>query len=353
MLAAVTTAPNVIEVMHRPEPAPPRPGHVLLRPETVGICGSDFHIFTGDDALSGAQRAYPRVQGHEISATVVAAGADCPPELSAGGRVAVWPLLACGRCYPCRVDRSSCCVDFQLIGVHIDGGLQELLTVPATQAFAAGDAAPQVVAFAEPLSVAVHAVRRGRVAAGEHVAVLGAGPIGQAAALAAADAGARVMVIDPLTPRRELALLSGAEAAAWGSRDDIAARVRDWSGGGPQVVMDTTGDPAALEQALDMVISAGRVVVVGMSGGAAPVRSGLLPVKEIDVLGSSCCDAADFAAAVALVRRSAAAVARLVTDEFPLAEAAAAITRAMNRPEEVMKVTVATGGQRPTAERRG
>jgi L-gulonate 5-dehydrogenase len=251
------------------------------------------------------------------------------------------------------VDRSSCCVDFQLIGVHIDGGLQELLTVPATQAFAAGDAAPQVVAFAEPLSVAVHAVRRGRVAAGEHVAVLGAGPIGQAAALAAADAGARVMVIDPLTPRRELALLSGAEAAAWGSRDDIAARVRDWSGGGPQVVMDTTGDPAALEQALDMVISAGRVVVVGMSGGAAPVRSGLLPVKEIDVLGSSCCDAADFAAAVALVRRSAAAVARLVTDEFPLAEAAAAITRAMNRPEEVMKVTVATGGQRPTAERRG
>jgi threonine dehydrogenase-like Zn-dependent dehydrogenase len=344
MLAAVTTAPHVIEVMQRPEPAPPRPGHVLLRPETVGICGSDFHIFTGDDALSGADRAYPRVQGHEISAKVVATGEDCPPELSAGARVAVWPLLACGRCYPCRVDRSNCCVDFQLIGVHIDGGLQELLTVPATQAFAAGDAAPGVVAFAEPLSVAVHAVRRGRVAAGEHVAVLGAGPIGQAVALAAADAGARVMVIDPLGPRRELALLSGAEAAEWGTPDGIAAKVRDWSGGGPQVVMDTTGDPAALEQALDMVISAGRVVVVGMSGGAAPVRSGLLPIKEIDVLGSSCCDAADFAAAVALVRRSAAAVARLVTDEFPLADTAAAIARAMSRPEEVMKVTVAAGG---------
>jgi threonine dehydrogenase-like Zn-dependent dehydrogenase len=344
MLAAVTTAPHVIEVMQRPEPAPPRPGHVLLRPEAVGICGSDFHIFTGDDALSGAERAYPRVQGHEISAMVVAAGEDCPPELSAGERVAVWPLLACGRCYPCRVDRSNCCVDFQLIGVHIDGGLQELLTVPATQAFAAGDATPQVVAFAEPLSVAVHAVRRGRVAAGEHVAVLGAGPIGQAVALAAADAGARVMVIDPLAPRRELALLSGAEAAEWGTPDGTMSAVRDWSGGGPQVVMDTTGDPAALEQALDMVVSAGRVVVVGMSGGAAPVRSGLLPVKEIDVLGSSCCDAADFAAAVALVRRSATAVARLVTDEFPLAEAAAAIARAMSRPEEVMKVAVAAGG---------
>jgi L-gulonate 5-dehydrogenase len=344
MLAAVTTAPHVIEVMQRPEPAPPRPGHVLVRPETVGICGSDFHIFTGDDALSGAERGYPRVQGHEISAKVVATGADCPPELSAGARVAIWPLLACGRCYPCRVDRSNCCVDFQLIGVHIDGGLQELLAVPATQVFAAGAAAPQVVAFAEPLSVAVHAVRRGRVAPTEHVAVLGAGPIGQAVAIAAADAGARVMVFDPLAPRRELALLSGAEAAEWGTPEAVAAKAREWSGGGPQVVMDTTGDPAALEQALDLVVSAGRVVVVGMSGGAAPVRSGVLPVKEIDVLGSSCCDAADFAAAVALVRRSAAAVARLVTDEFPLADAAAAIARAMSRPEEVMKVTVAAGG---------
>jgi threonine dehydrogenase-like Zn-dependent dehydrogenase len=83
-----------------------------------------------------------------------------------------------------------------------------------------------------------------------------------------------------------------------------------------------------------------------MKGGAAPVRSGLLPVKEIDVLGSSCCDADDFAMAVALVRRSAAAVARLITDEFPLADAAAAIARAMSKPHEVMKVTVAAGGSR-------
>jgi L-gulonate 5-dehydrogenase len=110
--------------------------------------------------------------------------------------------------------------------------------------------------------------------------------------------------------------------------------------------VDTTGDPAALGHALDMVISAGRVVAVGMSGGAAPVRSGLLPVKEVDVLGSSCCDAEDFAMAVALVRRAAAAVTRLITDRFPLDEAAAAIARAMSRSREVMKVTVAAGPSR-------
>jgi threonine dehydrogenase-like Zn-dependent dehydrogenase len=342
MLAAVTTGPHVIQVMQRPEPADPPSGHVLVRPEAVGICGSDFHIFEGDNsALSGAQRAYPRVQGHEISAEVVAVGADCPPELTAGTRVGIWPLLACGRCYPCRVNRPNVCVGFQLIGVHTDGGFQELLTVPATQAFPAGDADPSVVAFAEPMSVAVHAVRRGRVGAGEHVAVLGAGPIGQAVGLAAIDVGASVMVIDPLESRQQLALACGADAAYWGSAEEIVAAVREWSSSaGPEVVVDTTGDPAALGQALDMVVSAGRVVVVGMSGAAAPFRSGVLPVKEVDVLGSSCCDATDFADAVALVRRRHDAVARLITDEFPLSAAADALARAMGKPNEVMKVTV-------------
>jgi L-gulonate 5-dehydrogenase len=346
MLAAVTTAPHVIEVTQRPEPASPPPGHVLVRPEAVGICGSDFHIFEGDDStLSGAQRAYPRVQGHEISAQVVAAGDGCPAELAAGTRVGIWPLVACGRCYSCRLDRPNVCVNFQLIGVHTDGGFQELLTVPAAQAFPAGDADPAVVAFAEPMSVAVHAVRRGRVIAGENVVVLGAGPIGQAVLLAAVDIGARVMAIDPLPARRELALASGAAAAHWGPAESIAAAVREWSvgsggDGGPEVVVDTTGVPAALAQALDLVVSAGRVVVVGMSGDAAPVRSGVLPVKEVDVLGSSCCDAGDFAAAVDLVRRSAGVVTRLITDEFPLTAAADAIARAMDSPHEVMKVTI-------------
>ena len=346
MLAAVTAAPHVIQVTQRPEPAGPPSGHVLVRPETVGICGSDFHIFEGDNsALSGSERAYPRVQGHEISARIVAVGDDCPPDLTAGARVGIWPLVACGRCYPCRLDRPNVCVNFQLIGVHTDGGFQELLTVPATQAFPAGDADPAVVAFAEPVSVAVHAVRRGRVIAGENVAVLGAGPIGQAVLLAAVDIGARVMVIDPLPARRELALAAGADAAHWGSAESVVAAVREWSAagggvGGPEVVVDTTGVPAVFAQALDMVVSAGRVVVVGMSGHEAPVRSGVLPVKEVDVLGSSCCDAGDFADAVDLVRRSAAAVTRLITDEFPLTKAADAIARAMDYPHQVMKVTI-------------
>ncbi|MGH3320671.1 MAG: alcohol dehydrogenase catalytic domain-containing protein [Streptosporangiaceae bacterium] len=349
MLAAVTARPHTIHVIERPEPAnPPPPGHVLVHPEAVGVCGSDSHIFTGDTAaLSGAEHTYPRVQGHEISARVVAigaGGADGPSDLAPGHRVAVWPLSSCGRCYPCRVGRPNACTGFRLVGVHTDGGLQELLSVPATQVFPAGDVPPHVVAFAEPTSIAIHAVRRARVMADEHVVVLGAGAIGQAVCLAALDLGAHVMAVDPVSSRRALAQAAGATGSCWGSAAEVAAAARTWSGGeGPQVVVDATGSATALARALETVGAAGRVVVVGMSADRAPFRSGLLPTKEVDVLGSSCCDGGEFAAAVDLVGRCVSAVGRLVSHRIPLAEADRAMELAAAAPEDVMKVLVTPG----------
>ena len=127
MRAAVTERVGLMSVTDRPDPADPRPGEVLLRPEAVGICGSDYHFFAGElsDAAGGSQ--FPRVQGHEVGATIAALGRECRPDLEVGQRVALWPLRACGRCYPCSVGRLNACDNFELIGIHIDGGLQELL----------------------------------------------------------------------------------------------------------------------------------------------------------------------------------------------------------------------------------
>jgi len=101
-----------------------------VRPEAVGICGSDFHLYSGDvGALSGLRDFYPRIQGHEVSAVVEDPGDG--QRAGAGERVAVWPLLPCGACYPCRIGRPNVCVSFRLVGVHLDGGLAELLEVPA------------------------------------------------------------------------------------------------------------------------------------------------------------------------------------------------------------------------------
>src|SRR4249920_526561 len=186
-------------------PGRARTGHVIVRPERVGICGSDFHLFAGDvEALSGSRDFYPRVQGHEVSAIVDDPGDS---ETSHGDRVAILPLLPCGHCYPCRAGRPNVCPAFRLVGVHLDGGLAERLEVPAGLVFGAGDLDPDSACFVEPASVAVHA----------------------------------------LAGRRDLAKRLGAEVVAWGSQPELTELAREWTGGeGPPLIVETSGEPGVL-----------------------------------------------------------------------------------------------------------
>jgi threonine dehydrogenase-like Zn-dependent dehydrogenase len=231
-----------------PGPGPARAGNVIVAPEAVGICGSDYHLFSGEvAALSGMREFYPRIQGHEVCAVIEDPGSA--RTFKAGDRVAVCPLLPCGGCYPCRIGRPNACVRFRLVGVHLDGGLAEHLEVPAANVFAVGDLDPDTAAFAEPAS-------------------------------------------------------------------------------------------GVLPQAVELVSSAGRVVVVGMSSGTAPVRPGAFPEKEIDVTGSSCATADDFSKAIRLVSANRAPLAALFSHHFPLARAAEAFEFAMSRPQDAIKIVV-------------
>ncbi len=336
MLAAVTRSPGEMVVEDVSGPGRAQAGHVIVRPEAVGICGSDFHLFSGDvGALSGASDFYPRVQGHEVSAIVEDPGDTTH---SQGDRVAIWPLLPCGGCYPCRQARPNVCENFRLVGVHLDGGLQERLEVPAGQVFGVGDLDPDSASFVEPASVAVHALRRGRCEPGEQVVVFGAGPIGLAVLVAAARHGARVLSVDPVAARRDLAKRLGAEVVTWAQPAELA---EEWTkGDGPPLVVETSGEAGVLAQAVEMVSAAGRVVVVGMSSGTAPVRPGAFPEKEIDVIGSSTATAADFRAAITLVAAARLTIAPLFSHHFPLARAAEAFEFAMSRPPDAVKVVV-------------
>ena len=340
MLAAVTRSPGEMVIEDVAGPGRARAGYVLVRPEAVGICGSDFHLFSGDvAALSGARDFYPRVQGHEVSAVVEDAGDTS--NVTEGDRVAIWPLLPCGRCYPCRVGRPNVCIRFRLVGVHLDGGLAERLEVPAGRVFAVGDLDPDCASFVEPASVAVHALARGRLTAGEQVVVFGAGPIGLATLIAAVSQGARVLSVDPLASRRDLAKRLGAEVVTWAPEAELKERAREWTKGeGAPLVVETSGEASVLPQAAELVAAAGRVVVVGMSSGTARLRPGAFPEKEIDVIGSSCATATDFRDAITLVAANRAAVTALFSHHFPLARAAEAFEFAMSRPLDAMKIVV-------------
>jgi L-gulonate 5-dehydrogenase len=190
------------------------------------------------------------------------------------------------------------------------------------------------------MSIAVRTVVRGRVEAGEHVVVLGAGPIGHAVAIAALDRGAKVLLVDQLTERLDRSG-SGADLAFFEEGDDLEARTRDWTGGElPEVVVEATGAKEPMRLALDLVAAAGRIVVVGLSGHEVPLRVGALPFRELDVLGVSCCRGPEFAEAAELVARHRDAVEPLLTHEFSLEEAPEAIAFAIEHPAEVMKAVV-------------
>jgi threonine dehydrogenase-like Zn-dependent dehydrogenase len=344
MRAAVTERAGSMVLTERPEPPPPGRGEVLIRPEAVGICGSDYHFFAGhlSDAAGGSQ--FPRVQGHELAGVIAALGPGCRPGLEAGQRVAVFPLHACGECYPCRVGRPNTCDRFELTGIHRDGGLQELLAVGQEQVFPIATAGPVVAALAEPVSIAVRAVNRAALRAGERAVVLGAGPIGQCICLVARERGAELLMIDLQPSRLALSREMGAETLVWPrrhSRDEVVTAARQWAGpDGPPVVFDATGAAAAVRAMVDMAASAGRAVQVGMSDEEAPIRVGSLTEKELDLLGVSCCGEREFADAVGVVERHGPVLARLVSHEFGLADAPEAIRFAMTSPTEVMKVVI-------------
>ncbi len=341
MRAAVTEAVGAMALLERPEPAEPGAHEVVVAPEAVGICGSDYHFFAGElsEAAGGSQ--FPRIQGHEIGATVVALGPGSRSELAVGQRVALWPLQACGECYPCSVGRPNTCDAFELIGIHVDGGLQEQLAVPEEQVYPIRTEDPAVAALAEPVSIAVRAVNRARVERGERVVVLGAGPIGQCICLVARERGARVLVVDLQENRLSISRDMGADTLVWTGMDEVVDFARRWARpAGPPVVFDATGAPGAVRAMVDMVASAGRAVQVGMSGEEVSLRIGSLTEKELDLLGVSCCGAAEFGQAVAVVERNVDVLSQLISHRFSLERAPEALRFAMENPTKVMKVVI-------------
>ncbi len=320
MKTAFTTSPRQMEMRDVPEPTP-GPDEALLRVEAVGICGSDLHFYLGDNPYS----TYPQTQGHEICGVIEGFGGPYTGPLKVGQRVCVEPLRPCGTCYPCRHGRPNCCTRLQVLGIHIPGGLAERYAVRTANLYAAGDLDRELTALVEPVSIGLHAVTRGQVGADDTVVVFGAGPIGQAVLLAAADRGARVLVVDA-------------------SREDTAAAIADWTDGdGAAVVFEATGVPAVVRLAVDVVAASGRIVIVGISTQDVAIPMIAFTRKELNVLGSRN-NVGVFGEAVELVRRNRGRARALITHRYPLERVPEAIEFALEHPTEAEKVMILVGG---------
>lgn len=331
--AAVTTDRGRVELRDVQCPEP-EPDEVALCVEAVGICGTDLHIFDGSYATE-----LPQVQGHEISAVVDRLPSGYHGALEVGARVAVEPVISCGTCFPCRRGRRNTCSRLVGIGVHRPGGFQQRLVVPAANCHLVPPGlSPEVTALCETMSVSLHAVTRASVTAADTVLVLGAGPIGLGAVVAARDAGASVMVMDQHDTRLGLASELGADEVVRGL-DALEGRVARWTDGdGAAVVVEATGVAVVAEHAFELAATAGRISMVGVSEDVMRLSTRVFQRKELDVFGSRA--TLDFPAAVELARRHVDDLRRLVSHHYPLEDTQQALELAHDHPQQVMKVLV-------------
>ncbi|MBW0000849.1 MAG: alcohol dehydrogenase catalytic domain-containing protein [Verrucomicrobia bacterium] len=282
MKAAIFDAPHQMHVGHWRNPEL-GPDDVLISVKAAGICAGDLYIYTGKNPYT----KYPIIGGHEICGVVAGTGSNVTG-MAAGQLVVVEPFLSCGRCYACRVGKPNCCTNLQIIGVHRAGGYAEDVVVPATHVHAVpAGMSPLRASFAEPVTIAIHACRRGTVSAGEYVLVLGCGPIGLALIEVALARGARVVAVDIMEPRLETARTLGAEVLK--SDERLLERVLEQTNQeGAPVVIEATGNPRVMESTAQLVAAGGRIVVVGLVPKGVQVQFPGLDFtrKEMTILGS-------------------------------------------------------------------
>ncbi len=251
MTALMCNAPGELAVVTRPRPAG-KPGHLRIRIAAVGICGTDYHIYGGNQPFL----QYPRVMGHELSARAMADSAD--GRIKSGDLVVVNPYLTCGTCHACQVGKPNCCENIAVLGVHTDGGMCEEIVVPEANLIPAGDLTPAAAAMVEFLAIGAHGVRRSGLTGGTAL-IVGAGPIGVGAALFAAIAGAKVTLRD--TSPERLAL---AAAIVPGARTEL---VPDAADAVYDTVFDATGNIGAMNAGLDHLAHGGGYVLLSVVKG--------------------------------------------------------------------------------------
>lgn len=335
MKAFVITQPgqSTIGDVHTPTPSN---GEVLLQTRMVGFCGTDLNTFRGKNPLV----SYPRIPGHEISATIAEIGAGVPSHLRVGLDVTVSPYNPCGKCAACRRRRWNSCAHNETLGVQRDGAMKEYFTVPWQKVFSADGLSLRDLSFVEPLAVGFHAASRGRVEAADRVAVIGCGTVGLGAIASSAMRGAEVIAIDLDDRKLDLAKQAGASNTIHSGRDSLHEALQSLTDGdGPDVVIEAVGTPQTFRAAVEEVAFTGRVVYIGWAKEPITYETKLFILKELDILGSrNSLD--EFPEVIATLQKGRFPVEATISRTVHLDQAAEALHDWSNAPQAYSKILV-------------
>jgi (R,R)-butanediol dehydrogenase / meso-butanediol dehydrogenase / diacetyl reductase len=338
MKAIVWNGPEEMAVEEVPEPAV-EPGTVVVRPEAVGICGSEIEGYLG----RMGNRTPPLVMGHEFAGTVTEVGEGVDEDLI-GREVAVNPLSSDGTCRLCRAGYTNLCPNRRLVGIHSPGGFAEYALAPAQNVYPLPEGVEaRAGALAEPLANGVHAVRLG-LAGGfvEHAVVVGAGTIGLMCLQAAVLEGIpEVSVVEPHEARREQALELGARAAYASGEEAREALEGPTEGLGADLVVDAVGAEVTRRMAVEVLLRpGGRAVFVGLHDDATTLGFHDIVRGQLDLQGSYAFTADDFEQALEWLVAGSAGIGEL-PPVLPLEEGPGAFAELVRGPSEQIKVFLA------------
>jgi threonine dehydrogenase-like Zn-dependent dehydrogenase len=338
MKAIVWNGPEEMAVEEVPEPAV-EPGTVVVRPEAVGICGSEIEGYLG----RMGNRTPPLVMGHEFAGTVTEVGEGVDEDLL-GREVAVNPLSSDGTCRLCRAGYTNLCPNRRLVGIHSPGGFAEYALAPAQNVYPLPEGVEaRAGALAEPLANGVHAVRLGL--AGyfvEHAVVVGAGTIGLMCLQAAVLEGIpEVSVVEPHEARREQALELGARAAYASGEEAREAMEGPTEGLGADLIVDAVGAEVTRRMAVEVLLRpGGRAVFVGLHDDATTLGFHDLVRGQLDLQGSYAFTADDYEQALEWLVAGSAGIGEL-PPVLPLEEGPGAFAELVRGPSERIKVFLA------------
>ncbi|MBR2566408.1 MAG: zinc-binding alcohol dehydrogenase family protein [Paenibacillus sp.] len=308
----------------------------LVAIRRIGICGTDLHAYKGNQPFF----TYPRVLGHELAGIIEEIGPN-EAGLKSGDQVSIIPYLHCGHCVACRSGKTNCCASMQVMGVHVDGGMRERITVPISHLLKAEGLTLDETAMVEPLSIGAHAVRRAALQPGERVVVIGAGPIGLGVMAFAKQAGAYVIAVDRNLDRLEL-------SRSWAGVDEIVQAddtaiqgVSEITGGDyATAVFDATGNVHSMNGAISYVAHGGQLIFVGLVKADITFHDPEFHKREMSMLGSRNATRQDFEQVLTTLRDKRLTMDGYITHRTPFDELPNAMDTWLLPESQVVKAIV-------------
>lgn len=277
-------------ILKEKDPPKKQEGKTLLKVKKIGVCGTDLHAYLGNQAFF----KYPRILGHELAGEVMAVDKN-EKDIKEGDRAIVVPYYYCGKCSACKAGKTNCCAKLEVFGVHIDGGMQEVIEVRSDLLLPANDLSYEQIAVVEPLCIGAHAIRRTGVQKGNTVTVMGCGPIGIGIIQICKILGATVIAVDVNDYRLQVVKEKfGADYTVNALQNAPQEVSKITNGGLTDIVFDATGNKYAIESGVDFMRHGGTFAIVGLFKGDLVFPHPKIHAKETSLLCSRNATIEDF-----------------------------------------------------------